>query len=64
MGKVRPEKVKSIAHELIKRYPTKFTPSFEENKKIVISLANIPSSKLRNRIVGYITRLMALSQQS
>jgi len=64
LGKVRPEKVKRIAHELIKRYPTKFTPNFEENKKTVISLADIPSSKLRNRIVGYITRLMTLSQQS
>ena len=64
MGKVRTEKVKRIAHELIRRHPTKFTINFDENKKIVISLANIPSSKLRNRIVGYITRLMTLSQQS
>ena len=62
MGKVRTEKVKRIAHELVKRYPGKFTSDFEENKKIVMSLANIPSSKLRNRIVGYITRLMTLSQ--
>lgn len=62
MGKVRTEKVKRIAHEFVKLYPGKFTSDFEENKKIVMSLANIPSSKLRNRIVGYITRLMTLSQ--
>jgi small subunit ribosomal protein S17e len=62
LGKVRTEKVKRIAHEFVKRYPGKFTSDFEENKKIVMSLANIPSSKLRNRIVGYITRLMVLSE--
>lgn len=61
MGNVRPEKVKKIAHELVKRYPSKFSSNFEENKRIVMSVANIPSTKLRNRIVGYITRLMAPS---
>ncbi|MFQ6095655.1 MAG: 30S ribosomal protein S17e [Candidatus Bathyarchaeia archaeon] len=63
MGNVRPEKVKKIAHELVRRYPRKFTSNFEENKKIVMSVANIPSTKLRNRIAGYITRLRVPSQQ-
>jgi len=62
LGNVRPEKVKRIARELIRRYPDKFTSNFEENKKVILSVANIPSAKLRNQIVGYITRLKTLSQ--
>ncbi|MEM2341586.1 MAG: 30S ribosomal protein S17e [Candidatus Bathyarchaeia archaeon] len=62
MGNVRPEKVKKIARELVKRYPDKFTTNFEENKKILSSLASIPSIRLRNSIAGYITRLISLSQ--
>jgi len=59
LGKVRPERVKRIARELLRLYPDKFTTSFEENKKIVESLAKIPSARLRNRIVGYITSQVA-----
>lgn len=62
MGKVRPEKVKSTARELVKRYPDKFTTDFEDNKKLVESLVNISSIKLRNRIAGYITRLLAVTE--
>jgi len=62
LGKVRPEKVKKIARELVKRYPAKFTTNFEENKKLVDSLVKTSSTKLRNRIAGYITRLSAVAQ--
>lgn len=63
MGNVRSEKVKRVARELIKRYPDKFTTNFEENKKILSSLVFVPSVKLRNSIAGYVTRLVAMSQQ-
>lgn len=62
MGNVRPEKVKKIARELIRRYSDKFTTNFEENKRALSSIANIPSIRLRNSIAGYITRLVSLSQ--
>ena len=58
MGKVRTEHVKRIARELIEKFPGKFTADFENNKRILESVAEIPSSKLRNKIAGYITRLM------
>lgn len=61
MGNVRSEKIKKTAHELLRRYPDRFTTNFEENKKIVQSLSRIPSTKLRNKIVGYLTRLVILS---
>ncbi|MBS7604993.1 MAG: 30S ribosomal protein S17e [Candidatus Bathyarchaeia archaeon] len=62
MGNVRPEKIKRIARELLRRYPNKFTTNFEENKKILSSIALVPSSRLRNSVAGYITRLVVISQ--
>jgi len=62
LGKVRPEQVKKIARELLKRYPNRFSTDFESNKKLLKSAAAIYSPKLRNRIAGYITRLAAISK--
>jgi len=62
LGKVRPERVKKIAKEMVKRYPDRFTTDFEGNKKLLESITKIPSIKLRNQIVGYITRLMAITK--
>ena len=59
MGKVRTELVKRIARELVERFPDKFTTDFENNKKLVDTLTNISSTKLRNRVAGYTTRLIA-----
>ena len=64
MGKVRPERVKRIARELLRRYPDKFTADFESNKKLLDSLTKISSIKLRNRIAGYVTRLVAIAQSA
>ena len=62
MGKVRPEAVKKIAREVIKRYPDRFTTDFEENKKNLEPILEIPSTRLRNLIAGYVTRLVAISK--
>jgi small subunit ribosomal protein S17e len=53
-----------VRTELVKRFPDKFTTDFETNKKLVESLTNISSTKLRNRIAGYITRLVPPTQDS
>jgi len=60
LGNVRPEQVKRIAQELVTLYADKFTTSFDNNKKAVQSLTNIPSTKVRNRVAGYVTRLMTI----
>lgn len=57
MGKVRTELVKRIAKELVERYPDKVNADFENNKKLVESFTTVSSTRLRNRIAGYITRL-------
>jgi small subunit ribosomal protein S17e len=60
LGKVRTEQVKKIARELLDRFPDKFTTDFENNKKFVDALTNISSTKLRNRVAGYTTRLASI----
>lgn len=62
MGKVRPEKVKKVARELLKRYPDKFTGDFEGNKKALATVVETSSTRLRNRIAGYVTRLVAITK--
>jgi small subunit ribosomal protein S17e len=64
LGKVRPEMVKKAAREIVERYPDKFTTDFEENKRLLNSLLDISSIRLRNRIAGYITRLLAIAKTS
>lgn len=64
MGKVRPERVKRIAKELVQRFPDKFTADFENNKKLVEEFTEGSSTKLRNRIAGYVTRLVTITQHS
>lgn len=56
MGTVKPAYVKSIAIELLKKYPDLFTGDFNENKKLVAMLTNITSKRIRNSVAGYITR--------
>ena len=63
-GKVRTELEKKIAQELVERFPDKFTTDFETNKKLVESLTNISSSKLRNRVAGYTTQLQNQKKQN
>lgn len=62
LGKVRPEKVKKVARQLAKLHPDSFSTDFEKNKKALDSMATIYSSKLRNLIAGYITRLVVISE--
>ncbi|MCD6330907.1 MAG: 30S ribosomal protein S17e [Thermoplasmata archaeon] len=58
MGNVKPAFVKKIALELIEKFPEEFTDDFEKNKMLVERLTTISTKNLRNRVAGYITRLM------
>jgi len=60
MGNIRPTYIKRIAKELLNMYSDKFVASnFQHNKKKVAELADFDSNILRNRVAGYITRLLA-----
>ena len=64
MGKVRTDQVKKAARDILTRYSDRFTTNFEENKKVMGSLAHVYSPRMKNRIAGYITRLMVISQHA
>ncbi len=57
MGKVRIAAVKKISRQLIVLYPDTFGTDYEANKKAFEPLVDARTKRLRNRIVGYITRL-------
>lgn len=58
MGKVRPRVVKRLAERLVERYGDRFSLSFDENKKLVAELSGLKAKHLRNRVAGYVTRLI------
>ncbi len=58
MGKVRIELVKRASKELVGKYPERFTADFEENKQFLKEINFTSSKKIRNRVAGYITRIM------
>ncbi|MDD1764082.1 MAG: 30S ribosomal protein S17e [Methanobacteriaceae archaeon] len=58
MGNIRTTFVKRTAKELIETYPGKFTTDFDENKKMVEEFSTVSTKHLRNKIAGYITRLV------
>jgi small subunit ribosomal protein S17e len=48
-------KTKRLADELLKKYPTKFTADFDENKNLLGEVVIISSKTLRNKLAGYLT---------
>jgi small subunit ribosomal protein S17e len=62
LGKVKTDQVKRAGKELMHRFPEKFTSNFDENKKLVDTLTQGTTTRVRNQIAGYITRTIALAQ--
>ena len=60
MGNIRQITIKNIAIELLEKHPKKFiVGDFQHNKAKVAELTDVKSKLLRNRIAGYITRLLS-----
>lgn len=58
MGNIRTSFVKRMSNELIETHPGKFTTDFDENKVLVQEFSTVSTKHLRNKIAGYITRLV------
>ena len=58
MGRIKTMLIKRAANRLVKEHKESFTKDFDDNKKLVVQYADIPSKKLKNVIAGYVTRLM------
>ena len=56
--------MKRVAKDLIERFPNRFTDDFNSNKEVVEALTDVSSRKLRNRIAGYVTRLVSTTRSS
>ena len=60
LGNIRDTHIKSIAIELVKKYPDQFKfDDFQHNKEKVEEFAETSSKLMRNKIAGYITRYLA-----
>jgi len=44
------------------RFPNKFTTNFDDNKRLVDQLTRGTTTRVRNKVAGYITRTIAISQ--
>eukprot|EP00792_Barthelona_sp_PAP020_P005365 TRINITY_DN2618_c0_g1_i2.p1 TRINITY_DN2618_c0_g1~~TRINITY_DN2618_c0_g1_i2.p1 ORF type:complete len:126 (+),score=28.68 TRINITY_DN2618_c0_g1_i2:36-413(+) len=63
MGGVRTRTIKRAAKAIIEKHYPKLTTDFETNKKLIDTVAQIPTKRLRNKIAGYTTHLMVRLRQ-
>ena len=60
LGNIRQVHIKNIAKALLEKYPNDFKhDDFQHNKKKVAELTDVKSILIRNRIAGYVTRLLS-----
>jgi len=62
LGKVKTEQIKRVGKELMDRFPDKFTANFDENKRLVDTLTQGTTTRVRNQIAGYITSTISSAQ--
>ncbi|MFB6203598.1 MAG: 30S ribosomal protein S17e [Candidatus Nanohaloarchaea archaeon] len=58
MGRVRQTYVKRLAKDLVDSDPERFSDDFDENKEELKETGEFNSKKLRNRVAGYIVRVV------
>ena len=58
MGRVRQTYIKRLAKDLVSAEEERFSEDFEENKEELKELEEFRSKKLRNRVAGYIVRVV------
>ncbi|MBU4266551.1 MAG: 30S ribosomal protein S17e [Candidatus Altiarchaeales archaeon] len=58
MGRIKQTYLKRIANELLEKYKVEFSKDFQKNKEKVQELSTVKSKSIRNKIAGYITKVM------
>lgn len=58
MGRVRPNHIKSVARDLVEAHGDRFSKDFDQNKAVLKELEIYESRKVRNRVAGYIVRVL------
>jgi len=64
LGNVRTDQIKRTAKELVRRFPDKFSRDFEKNKKLIATLTEGTTIRIRNQIAGYISHSLAAEEES
>lgn len=54
MGRIRTRWVKTVAGDLLDKFPDKFGSEFSKNKKSLDSMKLIEDKSVRNKVAGYI----------
>jgi len=62
LGKVKTEQIKHLGRDLMTRFPDKFNTNFDDNKHTVDEVTRGATTRVRNKVAGYITRTKALAQ--
>ena len=62
LGKVKTEHIKRLAKDLMLRFPDKFSSNFDDNKRVVDTLTEGATTKVRNQVAGYITHTISLTR--
>jgi small subunit ribosomal protein S17e len=57
LGRIKTIPIKRTTHVLMDSRPTEFNTDFSHNKKMVATMIEGGSKKMRNVIAGYVTRL-------
>jgi len=58
MGRIKQTYLKRIANELLEEYKGEFGKNFQKNKEKVQELSTVKSKPIRNKIAGYITKVV------
>lgn len=58
MGRVRPKFIKRLARDLVDAQPDTFEQDFDHNKAVLKEMDKFESRKVRNRVAGYIVRVL------
>ena len=64
MGRIKNTAVKTLAKDLIMEHGKIFTDDFEKNKEALKAVKEIKSKRVRNILVGYITKEMKRVKKS
>lgn len=58
MGRVRQTYIKRLAKDFVEADEERFSDDFDENKEELKEMEEFKSKKLRNRVAGYIVRVV------
>ena len=58
MGRIRQGLIKRIASRVVEQYKDMLSLDFNQNREVVERVVRVEGKFMKNRIAGYVTRLM------